>query len=332
MTHRRIQAIALLLAGCGGLTTEGAPPWIEIEAIGPSPRWGHTMVLDAARDRVLLFGGTGERGKLADLWAFDLELERWSEIEDGGDVPSPRITAAAIVDPARDRMILVGGESGVGYGDDGAFALDLETHVWTRLPDLPRGRYDVIAAVEGSRAYFFAGYAGISILLDDLWELDLETDSWRPLPDDGTRPSPRSNGAIAYASGFLYTTGGHDDVGATDDTWRYDLAAGRWERLDRIGDPLVGAHYAFARDPRCEVLYLFGGDDNDYFDVASLERMTLEERARFDRVPVSELPDPRRHSAMIADPVRERLVVFGGASGFETSFEDTWTIDLPACP
>jgi hypothetical protein len=327
-----VKLIALLATACAGLTTEGATEWREVETVGPPARWGHVMALDAARDRVLVFGGIGDRGFYGDLWALELETMSWTEIADTGDVPSGRITATAIVDAPRDRMILVGGAPGIEQADDGVFALDLATHEWTRITSIPDARYDHNAVVTGDRLLVYAGYGTGRRVFDDLWELDLTRDEWRELPDDGVRPASRSNGAIAYADGSLYVTGGHDDIRTLGDTWRYDLERARWEPIDRVGDPTVGAHYAYDRDPRCGVLYVFGGDDNDYYDVAATERLTLETRARFTRVPAGALPPPRRHAAMIADPIRTRLVLFGGSAGFETSFEDTWTFDLPPCP
>jgi len=122
--------------------------WSPIVTSGPSPgaRTGHSAVYDAARQRMLLFGG----GSDADVYALDLVTSAWTRISPSGG-PGSRSSHAAIYDPVRDRMLIVGGYPS---GSADVWALSLSgTPAWTQLapsgagpgPGSPwRGAYDPV--------------------------------------------------------------------------------------------------------------------------------------------------------------------------------------------
>ncbi len=73
----------------------------------PPPRAGHAMVWDAARRRVVLFGGYGDSSRiLGDTWEWD--GSRWTEHRVTG--PPARSLHALAYDPGRERVVLFGGE------------------------------------------------------------------------------------------------------------------------------------------------------------------------------------------------------------------------------
>ena len=45
--------------------------WREVDGVGPPPRNVHAMAYDPLRQRVVLYGGIGAEGRLADLWEWD---------------------------------------------------------------------------------------------------------------------------------------------------------------------------------------------------------------------------------------------------------------------
>jgi hypothetical protein len=52
------QSVVNAVASSQGDTWEwDGSTWTRVATTGPSPRAGHTMVLDSARNRVVLFGG-----------------------------------------------------------------------------------------------------------------------------------------------------------------------------------------------------------------------------------------------------------------------------------
>src|SRR5207253_1635534 len=121
--------------------------------------------------------------------------------------PSARSTAAWVADPARDRLVLMGGQVG-DFASDEAWAFSLATHEWHSLPTAPSGgRFDLGATTDGGRAWFFGGFStdeqGHKQAHNDLWELDLATDTWRLLPAGGTPPAPTTNFGFAHHAGAL---------------------------------------------------------------------------------------------------------------------------------
>lgn len=337
---RTTATLGLLVAlvavgGCGGYPArDAASAWRKVEGSGPQPRWGHTAVYDARRDEVLIFGGTGAAGRLGDVWALSLGNERWRQLDLSGG-PSPRYTSGAFLDPARDRMLVFGGDD--GRLSDELWALELSSLTWRKLPAGPSARFDVSATSDGTRGWVYGGFGQSfpqqpGAALADLWEFDFATDTWRELPMGSIHPSPRTNAAIGFHADALYVTGGHDEVFPTRDTWRYLAAEERWEKLDVSGAPAAGAHFAYATDSQCGVLWSSGGDNVDYHDVAFTEALKVGDSPRFTRLDVSALPPPRRHAPLAFDSTRRRLVLFGGWQGQSTLLGDTWILEGLPCP
>jgi len=79
--------------------------WTQKQDVGPSARSDVAMVFDAARGRVVLFGGAGSAATLFnDTWEWD--GENWTQYEDIG--PTPRSHHAMAYDSKRGRTVLFG--------------------------------------------------------------------------------------------------------------------------------------------------------------------------------------------------------------------------------
>lgn len=105
---------------------------VVAERVRPAPRAGHGMVYDGARGVVVMFGGRGEGGFLADTWEYD--GRGWYEVV-GGVSPAGRANYGMAYDEVRQTVVLVGGWSDV----DGTFSDTWEYHnqVW-RLVSLDK--------------------------------------------------------------------------------------------------------------------------------------------------------------------------------------------------
>src|SRR5205814_7328227 len=83
--------------------------WTQKQDVGPPARSDVAMVFDAARGRVVLFGGAGSAATLFnDTWEWD--GENWTQYEDIG--PTPRSRHAIAYDSKRGRIVLFGGSAG----------------------------------------------------------------------------------------------------------------------------------------------------------------------------------------------------------------------------
>src|SRR5688500_5531731 len=79
--------------------------WTQKQDIGPSPRYGHAMAYDAARQRVALFGGLAGGIATNDTWEWN--AGDWTQVSDMG--PAPRWHPGMTYDDARQRFVLFGG-------------------------------------------------------------------------------------------------------------------------------------------------------------------------------------------------------------------------------
>jgi hypothetical protein len=87
-----------------------SPPfWTLLAEGGPMARGDASAVYDAARQRMVVFGGYNYLTYPSDVWAYDLAAGGWTELHPDGPIPAGRANAAALYDPIRDRMLVVGG-------------------------------------------------------------------------------------------------------------------------------------------------------------------------------------------------------------------------------
>lgn len=242
--------------------------WSRVDAAGgPGARARASAVLDPSRDRMLVFGGRrplgGGRYELfGDLWALDLETLSWSEVPVAGDAPEGRANATLVLDAARDRLVLFGGNLS---GDGASFrpmndtwAFDLASGGWQQIASggtAPDRRLFHAAAVtaDGSRMIVVGGgdaNAFTGPFLDDAWSLDLASDSWSAIAVSGERPLARISAQLVASGDGVVLIFGHDDgvLGNTNDVWRLDPAAGTWSLL-APGDELSNLDVGFCDFP-----------------------------------------------------------------------------------
>src|SRR5262249_46821528 len=144
--------------------------WSRHATTGPSARQGHTMAYDAARRRVVLFGGLRpDNSYLADTWAWDGST--WTQ---GPWGPPARAFAAAALHAVRQRVVLFGG----GLGLTGAYLSDTwewDGSAWTSRPTaaMPAARQGHAMAYDlaRQRTVLFGGTAVIILPtpMSDTW-------------------------------------------------------------------------------------------------------------------------------------------------------------------
>src|SRR5262249_24123125 len=129
------------------LSLDRAPSWGEIvtQGLEPPELSAHTAVLDAARDRMLVFGGLDDENRVRnELWALSLSgAPTWSQVSVSGSVPDARQYHSAVYDPARDRMIVFGGLASNRAYDDVWALSPADPPQWTRIltSNTPGARY-----------------------------------------------------------------------------------------------------------------------------------------------------------------------------------------------
>ena len=160
-------------AGWGSFVPEGT---------GPSARMGGTMIFDRQNHRFVLFGGATASDSVNEVWACDAgPSSTWNLLTPAGSGPGPRVGAAAVYDPLRHRMLVVGGDAtndavsalsltpgseawsvlapaGGGLGEErsprvpGVVPVErVQAQVHPRLPDSLHLRHDAGAGDQGRR-------------------------------------------------------------------------------------------------------------------------------------------------------------------------------------
>lgn len=231
----------------------------------PPERHGHVMAYDAARDRVVLFGGANAQGVFADTWEWDGRT--WTR-RSTPTFPPERQGASMVYDSARKRVVLFGGvvvPAGIGaphyYGD----TWEWDGTQWTERVLTPRPAPRALASMaydpRRGRVVLFSGRNGIPPFdLDPtMWEYDgvrWEQVTW----DIG--PTSRLRGAMAWdveRQGVLLFGGAGTDAtggGVLGDVWSWDGAA--WTAITATA-PFARDGHAMFSDPFTRTVVLAGG-------------------------------------------------------------------------
>jgi hypothetical protein len=334
----------------GATWTQSAP------STSPGPLYGHAMVYDAARRRVLLHGGEDFPYSWTSHRTFEWDGVNWTQ-----RAPGPaRYSHVLAYDAIRQRVVLFGGVFRWGVAlplfnytvSDETWEWD--GSVWTQQsPAVHPGPLSGPAMVydgASGRVLLFAGeqwewdgstWRRSSAKAVPAWESKISYDnarqrvvafgtgtwewdgrSWserRP----ATHPGQRGGHTLFFDPGRQRTVlfGG----AGTADTWEWDGA--NWTQLATTAAPSPRWGHALAYDALRSRAVLFGGDGPAYSVLAD----TWEWNGNtWTQIATATAPGARSFHAMAYDPVRQRIVLFGGyglPNPPGTTFGDTWEYD-----
>ena len=298
------------------LTATGTASWTQITtATSPSARCCHGMIYDAARDRIVIFGGSdGSFPRFNDTWEFD--GVSWGQISTA-TAPPPREFPGMAYDLARSRIVLFGGSpnGGAELGD----TWEYDGINWTEVttPTSPPARRNLFMIYDAlrSRIVLFGGVIEAIGLVSETWEYD-GTD-WVEMVTLN-KPSPRASHSMVYDPMRNRTVlfGGSTNDGDSDETWEYD--GNNWILVNTpTSPPARDAAHAMAYLDGAILLY--GGSDQTNVSLGDTWRY---DGTDWSEVPISVSPDPLILHAIAQDTVREQLILFGGRNG--AFLADTW--------
>jgi hypothetical protein len=339
------------------LSLDGTPRWTSIAAAGtpPSTRTGHAAVVDAAGDRLIVFGGWHyafpDASVLNDVWQLSLAgPETWTQLAPPGTPPPVRMSALVDFDAARRRMIVFGGHSWYGgppLADTWALGLD-PAPAWSAGPaggppatgigaavvDAPRDRFLTYGGLRGVSGGFSALRA-LPLATLDPWSLVTPT-----LPPGLPAARLAPNGLVDEARDRLLVLGGHDDAnGFVQDFWAHDLGgSAAWQDLGATaGAPAAGGGWT-AYDPvgdRLLLLFTASCDPFPYGRMDDLDALRLDPLGTWSQLAIapSEAPVGRFESGVFVDAPRDRLLLVEGTGYSSRSpvycwFDDVWALPL----
>jgi hypothetical protein len=278
--------------------------WVQVANTGPTARYGHVMVCDTGRGRVVLFGGTDDTADRSDTWEWD--GASWTQRAATG--PGARNQMAMAYDAARARTVLIdGNSSNAAYPHKPLWEWD--GNQWTEpavaLPTAPSRRTSASMVFNSGRGRIVLwGGRYYSSSLNETWEWD--GNGWLLASTLG----PAGAGASTYDSGRGRT------IAYTGTTWEWDGQA--WEERATDG-PSQRQGAAMAYDPERARTVLFGG-----FGSAMCSDTWEWDGTSWAQVATSGPPARYLH-AMAYHPGRHRVMLFGGSAG--SYFGDLWEWD-----
>jgi cysteine-rich repeat protein len=201
---------------------------------------------DAARDRIVLFGGGGQ------TWEWD--GARWL-MQTPRISPVARDDAAMAYDPVRKRVVLFGGGSFNDTWEWDGVRWELRSPA-TSPP--PRRHHAMAFDPHRKRIVMFGGLSTLATTIGDTWAWD--GDSWAPIAS-AMAPSARFQAAMAYdpKHDVLVLFGGSlDGINRADDTW--ELGAAGWIPRTPATIPPARGLPALAWDARSQQIVMHGGN------------------------------------------------------------------------
>ncbi|MEZ4368565.1 MAG: kelch repeat-containing protein [Kofleriaceae bacterium] len=282
----------------GATWFEALPPTL------PPARASAAAFYDQARHRIVMFGGRGNGGALADTWTWDGAA--WRQPASAAS-PTPRSGAAATYDGVRGEGLLFGG-SGAATVDDTwrwtAAGWILATPA-TRPP--PRQLHAMAFDPAAGEVVLFGGQSAGLGDLADTWRWN--GSDWAPT-SPANRPSARQRHGMAYstADGGIVLDGGAVGSVTSTELWR-------WTGQDWVALPFTAPWpgqqlgHPLASDPRGRRIFLFGAQ------TAPVRRSAvwIWNGASWTSAAAT-APPARTRAAVAYDPIRDRLLQFGGVS------------------
>ncbi|MEZ4364801.1 MAG: DUF4215 domain-containing protein [Kofleriaceae bacterium] len=316
--------------GCAADCTAEIPRWTVVGVATPAARTRASLAYDAARGRVVMFGGTDVSGALLDE-TWEWTGAAWVQVLPR-ESPPARADAAMAYAPTLGGVILFGGGLAVGELRD--------TWRWDGA-----GWYPVESAarpsVRRAAAMAFDGRRGVVELCggqvvgpppqvrSDCWTLD--GSGWTEVTT--ATPSARFGAAMASdpVRGELVLFGGRTQLaGLLADTWRRGVDG--WEDVSPGVAPSPRQAHAMAFDAAAGGIVLFGG--------MTFSNSLLADTWRWDgaawTASTANGPSARSGHAMAFDIARSQTVLVGGVPVAERPWElagDLWSnAAAPAAP
>lgn len=291
---------------------------------------------DPQRRRILEHGGFTYYGYSvrSDTWALSLDAPaHWDEIATTG-LQVTRENGGAVVDAAGDRLVL-------GPGGSRTYPAPAAERKAFQLPLGPGGEWSEAPAADSFdvSAYNYSAVLDrvrhrmvtVSNLFTQSFALS-DASGWRRLwPTDPLRAPEEMEGNLLVADpahAAIWSAGGADKCGFGD-LWRLDATgtaqwnwypqpqalpySGHAAALDAAGGRVLAVHI-LANPVQIHALTTDGVPSQSVW------------------APLDTFPPPRQDYSVVVDPVRERLIVFGGQyfgpHFYGISYNDVWSVPL----
>lgn len=320
------------------LALGGTPTWSQIVPSGliPAARSAPVTVYDPDSDCMIMTQGLALSGlgSALDIWALSLGgTPGWTEL--AGDAPVG--WSMGLYDPVRERLVLKGASAVGGTGPVlSTWAIDLPSTDVTLLSPYvePPALYEAQASYDAARDRMLVLGQGSG---PQMWSLSLgATPQWSPVILGAL---PRSGHAQVFdpiGDRIVVFGGDGGSTGLSNEVHAFTTGDIDWEQITPAGTPPLPRYGATAiYDVPRERIILFGGYNPNTFDgyLDDVWALDLSGPPAWTQLGTLGTPPPgRRDHVAIYDPVRDRMVVFGGLAEQTAYDREVWTLDLAGAP
>ena len=330
------------------LALSGPPAWSPVTPAGapPAGHSSHSMALDAARNRLVVFGGKSDSSSATD----DLSMlalggaPAWTRVPPPS-APTPQGEHTAIYDPVGARIIPFAGMTYMGGPINEAWSLSLEPDpVWSRIttPDpVPNARYVHVSIYDRlrERMVAFGGYAGVgNAVSGDVWTLSLAgAPVWSSVPSFGEMPASSYTTPRAYydpvEDRMIYFLS-FDSYRYFPTVWALSMSKlGRWVYLSTTGVPPEQSESpSIVYDPPRDRMLVFGGCTSNGMAPNDVWALPLRSRVWTKLSTQGSKPVSRCRFSAVYDPIRDRMLMIGGRGAFGIDTDEVWELSLADPP
>ncbi len=325
------------------LSLTGPPTWSQVvtPGVAPAPRYRHTAIVDPIRNQMVVFGGSndpvdGDNSIFDDAWTLSLgNTPAWSQLTPTGSAITARYRHAALYDPFGDRMLVFAGSDPNLQNDVKALRLG-NTPEWSEVI----GNNAPIDSDNAPGVYYDSArdrmliYIGTTDFVGALTPGD--PPQWSALAVVGAPPGTaaiRPTAIVDARRDRLLVFGGvtHHEV------WQLTLSdPPTWTQLSPVGTPPSSRLWSTPiYDPVRDRMLIYGGVDlNPYQDFnGEVWALSLSGALQWEQLPTQGTPpEVADLSTAIYDPIRDRMVVYGGRDPATNPHNETWVLPLSGDP
>jgi hypothetical protein len=253
------------------------------------------------------------------IWAWD--GTQWQKLTQDG--PLARTLGGAAYDEIRDVLVLYGGRA-EALGTCSQETWEWDGEFWEQKNAQPPTACDHVRLVydaASQKSILFSGLDPAQNLVNETWSWNGE--QWKLLSEEG--PESRGHFGFVYDPKHRQTLlyGGYAGT-ISDEFWIWKNNT--WEQID-FPSPGALSHFSMTVDTDARALYIFGGaTSGSTFSSLTNKTWVLRDDLWEELSPVSS-PSERGGSALGYDPIRKRVVLYGGFDSGGNRLDDTWEWD-----
>lgn len=270
------------------------------------------------------------------------QLPATPDPQDGS--PAARYNHAMAYHALTNRVYIFGGQASSSTYFNDVWVLDLNTLTWDRLfintsgtanTSFPVQRRTAIMIIDdaGQNLYVATGQRQDGTNYNDIWQFNLSNNSWTKLcttaPCNNTTPGIRYGAAGGNLGGDLVVSHGFQG-GRYDDTWRFDVSSGQWQKISPNTNLPIG---------RClldgvvtgDKFVIHGGQSNaeTYRSDTWIFNTTTQTwtEVATGGTPGVNKPDGRNFQSLASFEAENGVLLFGGRTS-SSRLNDVWFLDL----